>query len=291
VRPFTIGLLLATLIPLSPAAQRATTRRIYVRAVDEAGAPVRNLTIADFEVTENDKPREVTRATLGTAPLRVVLLVDSSHIMAPLVKSFRAALDTFADTLPAEHEISFISTGGQIRVRTPPSTNRQELKTQIARFTPDNGANSMLETMYEADSRFLKTVPTQWPAIVILTTDNGDTRREPRVDAYNRFMTDFVARGGSAHSVVLEGKQVGPISELTQNLIDNVGGTRYAVNTDNVLPARLKDIAERLGDDHHAMRDRYEIEFLGDAGTQQPIVNVTTKRDGVQLQMSARRPF
>ena len=291
MRPFVIALLLAGLIPLAPAAQRAANRRIYVRAVDESGAPVRNLTIADFEVTENNAKREVTRATLGTEPLRVVLLVDSSASMKLLAKSFREALDAFADLLPAEHEIAFITTGGQIRVRTAPSTDRDALRTQIARFTSDNGANSMLETMYEADSKFLKTAPSQWPVIVILTTDNGDTRREPRVDAYNRFMTDFVARGGVAHSVVLEGAQVGPISELTQNLIDNTGGTRAAVNTDNILATRMREIAEWLADSHHTMRDRYEIEFAGEMGAQQPIVNVTTKRDGVQLQMSARRPF
>ena len=291
MRPFVIALLLAGLIPLAPAAQRAANRRIYVRAVDESGAAVRNLTIADFEVTENNAKREVTRATLGTEPLRVVLLVDSSASMKLLAKSFREALDAFADLLPAEHEIAFITTGGQIRVRTAPSTDRDALRTQIARFTSDNGANSMLETMYEADGKFLKTAPSQWPVIVILTTDNGDTRREPRVDAYNRFMTDFVARGGVAHSVVLEGAQVGPISELTQNLIDNTGGTRAAVNTDNILATRMREIAERLADGHIVMRDRYEIEFAGAAEAQQPIVNVTTTRDGVQLQMSARRPF
>ena len=53
----------------------------------------------------------------------------------------------------------------------------------------------------------------------------------------------------------------------------------------------MREIAERLGDGHHAMRDRYEIDFNGVPGAQQPIVNVTVKRDGVQLQMSARRPF
>jgi hypothetical protein len=291
MRPFVTALLLVALVPIPGSAQRGTTRRIFVDALSLTGAPVLNLTIADFVVTENDVPREVTRTSLGTAPLRVVLLVDSSHIMSPMVKSFRLALEAFADALPPEHEISFISTGSQIRVRTEPSTDRAELKTQIARFTSDNGANSMLETMYEADNRFLKKVPDQWPAIVILTTDNGDTRREPRIDAYNRFMNEFVARGGIAHSVVLEGKQVGPISELSQNLVDNTGGTRFAVNTDNVLALRMTEIAQRLGDDHRVMKDRYVIEFAGDPKVLTPIVNVKVSREGVRLRMSGRRPF
>lgn len=292
MRPLVNAILLLALIPALLSAQKGTTRRIFVAAFDSAGAPVLNLTAADFVVTENNVAREVTRVSLGTAPLRVVLLVDSSHIMAPLVKNFRLALETFADTLPPEHEVAFISTGSQIRVRTEPSTDRAALKTQIARFTPDNGANSLLETMYEADTRFLKAVPNQWPSIVILTTDNGDTRREPRVDAYNRFMNDFVARGGIAHSVVLEGKLVGPISELSQNLVDNTGGTRFAVNHENVFPMRMKEIAERLADDHRVMRDRYVIEFSGDPKALQPIVNVKVSReDQIRLQMSGRRPF
>lgn len=33
------------------------------------------------------------------------------------------------------------------------------------------------------------------------------------------------------------------------------------------------------------------VEFTGDARVQKPMVNVTLTREGVQLQMSPRRPF
>ena len=69
--------MLLGLMPLSLSAQRAE-RRVLVAATDASGAPVLNLTRADLRVTENGSPREVTGVTLGTAPLRIVLLVDSS---------------------------------------------------------------------------------------------------------------------------------------------------------------------------------------------------------------------
>ena len=282
--------LIVVLMTGSLSAQRIT-RRVFVAATDANGVPVLNLTRADLQVTENGSPREVTRAALGTAPLRIVLLVDSSTSVGPMISSFRAALDAFADSLPSEHEVSFISTGGQIRVRTPPSTDRVKLKTEIARFASDGGANAFLDTLIEADKRFLKTAPGQWPVIVIVTTDNGETRREMPIDDYNKFMNDFVTRAGAAHAVVVRGKQIGPVTDLTLNLVENVQGVYGAINTEISLPERLQAIAERVIADHRQMVNTYEVEFTGDAKLAQPIVNVTVGREGVTLEMSGRRPF
>ena len=274
----------------SLSAQRVT-RRVFVAATDANGAPVLNLTRADLRVTESGTPREVTRVSLGTAPLRIVLLVDSSTSIGPMINSVRAALNAFVDAVPDEHEVTFISTGGQIRVRTPPTTDRLKMQAEIARFAPDGGANAFLDTLIEADRRFLKTAPGQWPVMVIVTTDNGETRREMPIDDYNKFMQDYVARAGAAHAVIVRGKSIGPVTDLTLNLVENVSGLYSAINTDTTLPERLRAIAERVVGDHQKMANRYEVEFTGDAKIAQPIVNVTVARDGVQLEMSGRRPF
>jgi hypothetical protein len=285
-----IAALVVAMVPIALSAQRVT-KRVYVRAVDAAGVPVLDLTRADLLVTEDGKPREVTRVALGTAPLRIVLMVDSSTSMGPMVNSFRAALQAFADAVPPEHEITFISTGGQIRVRTPPGTDRARLKTEIGLFASAGGANAFLDTLIEADRRFLKTAPTQWPVVVIVTTDRGENEREFDLDRYNRFMNDFVSRGGAAHAVIVRGKQVGPVTDLALNLVENVQGVSHSINTDTALAELLKGIAERITVDHLRMADHYEVEFSGDARSLTPIVNATVERDGVQVQMSARRPF
>ena len=282
--------MLLGLMPLSLSAQRAE-RRVFVAATDASGTPVLNLTRADLRVTENGSPREVTGVTLGTAPLRIVLLVDSSTAIGPIINSFRAALNAFVDSIPDEHEITFISTGGQIRVRTQPTADRQSMQAEIARFASDGGANAFLDTMIEADRRFLKTAPGQWPVIVIVTTDNGETRREMPIDDYNKFMNDFVSRGGAAHAVIVRGQQIGPVTDLTQNLVENVAGLYGAINTEVTLPERVRAIAERLVADHQKMANKYEVKFTGDAKLAQPMVHVTVTRDGVQLEMSGRRPF
>jgi len=282
---------LLAVISVSLSAQKTVTRSVWVGALDTGGAPVLNLTSADFEVIENGAKRDVVRATLGTEPMRIVLLVDSSTPVGPMMNSFRLALNAFIDELPETEEVAFVSSGGQIRVRTPPSTDRARLRAEVARFASEGGANAFLDTMLEADKRFLKPAPGQWPAFVIVTTDNGEGRREPNIDDYNVFMNDFLSRGGTAHAVIVQGKQSGPVTDIVANLVDNVGGIRYTIVADSSLPARLREIANRLADDHQSMMRRYEVSYAGDPKQVLPVVKVNVSRDGVNLQMSARRPF
>jgi hypothetical protein len=276
---------------ISLSAQRTVTRSVWVSVVDDAGRPALDLTPADFLVTENGATRDVTRATLGSAPMRIVLMVDSSTPVGKMINDVKTALMTFADTLPAHHQVAFISSGGQIRVRTRPEDTRDKVRAEMARFSSEGGANAFLDTLLEADKRFLQTAPEQWPVFVIVTTDNGDGRREPDVVAYNKFMNDFLARGGAAHAVVLSGVQTGSVTDLVTNLVDNMGGLRHTLNTSNSLPARLKDIAERLDIDHRVMMNRYEIAYAGDPKITAGVVNVATSRADLRLVMSTRRPF
>src|SRR5215475_10824511 len=137
--------------------------------------------------------------SLGTKPLRIVLLVDSSSEVSPMITSFRAGLKAFLDGVPEGSEIAFITTGGQIRVRTQPTSDRDKLQKAVGTFAQDGGANSFLDTMLESDQRFLKRATDRRSIFVILTTDNGAQRGEPRIDDYNRFMNDFLRRGGLAY--------------------------------------------------------------------------------------------
>ena len=278
------------ILPFTVSAQRVT-RSVFVSAVDALGRPVLDLTPADVILTEDGAKCEVTRTTRGDEPLRIVLIVDSSTATSSMMSPLRNALNAFVDNLPDEHEVAFVSSGGQLRVRTRPEDGKDKLRAEIARFSSEGGANAFLETLIEADRRFLKTAATQWPAFVILTADNGGTRFEPDLRRYNAFMNDFVARGGTAHAVIVSGPSTGPITDLTANLVDNVMGLRFTVNSDSILPARLAEIAERLTADHDRMRTRYEVAFAGDAKKMQPGVSVSSNREGIQLQMSPRRPF
>ena len=269
-------------------AQRVT-RRVYVN-VTGGGAAAAEMAAADFEVIENGVKREVTRVARANGPMRIVLMVDSSTAVNQMLTHLRPALTTFVETLPPEHEVALVSTGGQLRIIAQPTTDRARLKIEAGRFSSGGGANTFVDSLLESDRRLLRPV-TQWPVFVVVITDSADSRGEPRTEEYNRFLDDFLRRGGSAHGVVVKGTRAGHITDIASNLIQNTGGIYDGVNQSTVLEERLKAIAVRLADDHRRMASAYEVEYTSDAKIQKLQIEISTARPGVTVRLSMRRPI
>ena len=180
---------------------------------------------------------------------RIVLIVDSSSAVASMLTHFRAGLNSFLDALPGEPEVAIISTGGQLRIRVAPTTDRTKLRAVADGFSSDGGGNSFLDTLLEADRRFLKSAADRRSIVVILTTDAGAAVAEVRVDAYNKFANDFQVRGGRAHAIVVRGVNSGMTTQIAENLTRNTGGYYDVVGIANALPKLMKILAEYVGAD------------------------------------------
>jgi hypothetical protein len=179
--------------------------------------------------------------------MRIVLLVDSSSSMSTMLTDFRAALSAFVEAVPEDSELALISTGGQIRIRASPTSDREQLRKAVGMFASDGGANSFLETLLESDRRFLKPAVDRKPVFMILTTD-APSREQPDVQRYNRFMNDFVRRRGRAYGVVIRpnANALGTTSEFVDNLTRNSGGAMDTVAVSNGLASRTRRFAEAL---------------------------------------------
>jgi Mg-chelatase subunit ChlD len=282
-------LVVSLLVAPSIHAQR-TARRVFVEAADQTGAAVIGLTADDFQVMENGVRRQVTRAVLGSGVMRIVLLVDSSGSMASMLPHFRAGLRAFLDNVPGDPEIALISTGGQFRLRVPPTTNRERLLSAAGSFAPDGGANAFVDALFEADTRLLKSAPDRWPVFVILTTDTVN-RVDTPIFEFNRFVTDFTARGGSAHALVVRGLNGGVTTDLVRNLAQNTEGSADTVVITNGMAERMKLMAERVSRDERPLAHRYIVEYASDAKVEPSNVFVHVPRSGVTAISFMRRPF
>lgn len=180
-------------------------------------------------------------------PLRVVLLVDSSTNMATMLTEFRAGLHSFIDTVPEDVEIAIISTGGQLRIRVPPTLDRQRLHDAASRFSSDGGANSFLDTLIESDQRFLKAAADRRGAFAIVTTD-PPAIGDPPLYRYNRFVEDFLRRRGRAHAVVIRNatQNTGMASAILENLTSNTDGIFTVMAVANSLATRMKEMGEQV---------------------------------------------
>jgi Mg-chelatase subunit ChlD len=269
-----------------------STRRIFVRVQTVNGSPVTTLATPDFHVRENGIERPVVRAALATAPMRILLLVDASATMGPMLTDFRRALHEFADTLPDGHEVAFISVSGQLRVRAEPTADRDALQKAISLFASDGGANVLIDALFEADRRFLRTAPERWPVIVLVTTDSVAQRRSALFDQFDAFTSNLVLRAGTAHGVVIRGRNaMGLNTEIARSLSQNTGGIFEQVAISNSLHDHMRKIAERIAADHEAMANTYEVEWEGGAGRDRPNIDISVARERSRLSVSLRRPF
>lgn len=181
--------------------------------------------------------------------MRIVLLVDSSQAVAPMLTHFRAGLNSFLDALPGDPEITFITTGGQLRVRVQPTNDRAKLRKAATGFAADGGGNVLLDALLESDRRFLRNAEDRRSVFVILTTDAGENTTAQAVAPFNRFVTDFLKRNGRAHAVIVGGRNRGVTSDIVENFVDNTNGFRDTIVIANALPKVMEKVAAYVAAD------------------------------------------
>jgi hypothetical protein len=287
--PPLVGLLvLAAVADLS--AQRQT-RKLFVTAVDQEGAPIADLTAADFRLREGGQAREIVRARLSSQPLRVALVVDSSNDAERALNELRAALIAFLTRLPPEHEVVFLTIGRQMRIRAQPTLDRARLLNEAKRFTVDGAGTVLLDGAREINDRFLRKIDDKWPVMVVISTDGPETSGTTHNDDYLRFVQDLALRQTTVHTFLLQARGGGLTSEIGMNLAQNTNGQYEALLTTNLLPDKMHALAEKLENDHRRMSIAYEIDYAVDAKDVPAGIEIEVLRPGAKVQLSMRRPI
>jgi hypothetical protein len=265
----------------------ARVRSVFVSVTDRGG-PVLTLGPADFEITEHGAIRPVIRASLATSPMRVALLIDTSDGAATALNAIRTGLAEFLTALPPQHEVLLVSTGRQVRIRVPPTTDRRKLNDAAKGLFPDGGATPLMDALLEVDDRFMRKADERWPVFVIVTADGAEGSAGANEKKFNDWVRALPARGVAAHGVSLTFKGGGMPEVVASHVVQTAGGLYDFMNTSNGLPAKLAAIGERMARDFETIQTKYEIAFETDAADAGP-VSIGVKREGVTLQMSNGR--
>lgn len=278
----------------APLPAQPRTRLVFVQATDAAGAPIVTLTPADFTLREGGETREIVTVRLANEPMRIALIVDTSEPAAPALIQLREALQTFITTLPPEHEIVFITTGRQFRVHVQPTTDRERVAKAISTIFTDRGAgNVLLDSLVEADDRFLRRDDVSWPVIVMITTDGPEGSTVTRTEEYNAFVQSITARAGTVHATLLQSRTgVGLPLQVAMNLTQATGGQYESLNVNAaaILPETLRKLADAIAEHHRKMSSYYRVEYRSTSTTPQPVeVGVVTNgRSGMDVLFGRR---
>ena len=290
-----LALIPATARAQSRASGKTHTRQIFVSVTNLEGVPVKGLSSDDFMVTEGGDPRTVSRVGPANEPMRIALMLDTSEATAPALQHLRSAVVAFLTALPPDDEVLVVTTGRQVRVLTPPTTDRQKLRNIATGLFTDGGSTRLMDGLLEVDDRFFKKAESRWPVFVVFTSDGIEGSAGARENEFAKWTLVLGPRGITAHALVLKSikgrgvpEAIGIPDIVAENIAQNSGGEYSVMNTTAILPDKMKALGETLARAHRNMSGWYAVD-IQTASNDSQAVEVHVARDGVLLQVSERR--
>ena len=199
---------------------------IYVYVMDPSGQPVTDVTAEEFAVVEDDAEASVVSAAIGTAPMKVTLLVDNGIQSDRVINPLRDAAEAFLEALPPQHTVGLFTIGGQIHRRVDYTTDRTELLESSRGIFSDRGAPRFLEGVRENwERRYDDEEP--WPVFVAILTDAPESSARMSDRQYNRFVGEIVGAGVMVHAIQLTANRQSSMTNYAIHLAGSTGG-RYA---------------------------------------------------------------
>jgi hypothetical protein len=274
------------LVPAASAAGSPTapaepiSRTVFVTATDSKGAPITDLTPADFVVKEGGKEREIAKAEPATARMRLALAVEE-RLMAD--SSVRVGLFEFIKRLGDTAEVAFITIGLRNTTVVDYTSNLNAHVDAINRYTLNPSKDSQVgEGVLELASRFAEAKPER-PVIVAVAISGGQAGVDPRAvteKVRQSRATMFSATLDAGSDVSAGVGAMGDHSSREQILGDGPkqsGGRRVDVPSTGAIPKALQQIANDL-------LAQYAITYtLPDGVKPDKRFSISTKRRGVSL--------
>jgi Ca-activated chloride channel homolog len=230
-------------------ARQAIERRVYVSVADDKGAPVPNLSAADFVVREDGMAREVLRVSRATDPMQIAVLADDTQAATPMITEERRALRAFVAAMHQGNEIALLTFGERPGILTDYTVTLDALTNGVDRLFARPGAGSyLLEALMQTTTGIRKRESPR-PVIVVVTTEGEEFSND-----YHVTVTEAVQRSrAQLHAIIRQMGDADPSTDANRNrsivLADatmTTGGRRDFLLVDTALTPKLEELATEL---------------------------------------------
>jgi VWFA-related protein len=154
---------------------------------------VRDLTLKDFLLFDQERQRELLFADRGAEPLSLVLLLDVSGSMRAHVESVAGVALESLRFLQVDDTVAVMVFGKRTKLRLPLTRDRSRVEMEIKEAVNDQdvGAETAINDAIVTASEYLvKEAPESRRAILILTDNLGMNIRNPDEKVVNRLLAD-----------------------------------------------------------------------------------------------------
>ena len=249
---FALAVAASSLAPVraeDPARRQARSADVYVSVLDDKGAPVTDLTAADFRIREDGVAREVLKVAPATERLTVALLLDDSAASRDAVQMIREGATDFVKALDGKAEIALITFGDRPTIVQDYTTDQKRLLDAIGRVFPRSAAGSyFMDAIVETTKGFEKRDAKRPVIAAVLMEDPHEFS-----NLYYSQVLDDLAKAGAALHVIAMGTPTAPDTDEVRNRnevlalgTERTGGRRDQVLAVTAIPVKLTQLADEL---------------------------------------------
>jgi hypothetical protein len=130
--------------------------QFIVLATDAKGVPVTDVTTADVLMSENGVANQIVKVEPYRVPVKLTVAVDNGLTSADALAHYRTGLTEMIKALPAEIEVTLITTAPQPRMVVRPSLDREQLLRGVNGFAPEQSAPRFTDALVEYSKRVQK---------------------------------------------------------------------------------------------------------------------------------------
>jgi VWFA-related protein len=244
--------------------------------VTNAQGPVRGLTAADFDLRDDGVPRAVRLVSVGSRPLRAVLVLDTSaSIDREKLRQLQAAGRVFLDGMREGDEVALLGFSHELRLLFPYTTDRLGLGRALLGILP-GGATALYDGIYAG----MRLASGRGRSLLVLFTDGRDNTswldaaQVSEVVRQSDVLLQVVAT--KAHG---QGREQGRRLAFLRRIAEETGGRLWPADTPRKLAPAFAAIME-------AMKTRYLLSFEPgpDPGPGLHRLELTVKRRRVRVQ-------
>jgi VWFA-related protein len=232
---------------------RSTDRGMFVSVLNKDGAPVTDLTPADFLVREDGVAREVLRAEKATEPITLNLLVDTSQAIRPHIADVRRALAGFVKRMAGKNPIALTVFGERPSITTDYTLDSAALVKGVDRLFPASGSGAyLLQAVDEACKNLAKR---DFDRAVILAVSAGGPEFSDR--NYNEFVTKLREVGATFDAMVfsIDPPDLTDPGQRNREMFYDAatratGGDRFSLLSSMALEGSLTRLADELANQY-----------------------------------------
>lgn len=231
-----------------------------ISVADKNGTPVTDISSSEIKMSENGVANDIVKVEPYPVPVKLTIAVDNGPLSGDALSHYRAGLTGLIKGLPADVEITLMTTSPQPMMVVKPTTERDRLLRGVNAFAPQEDSPRFTDTIVEYAKRlrteFEQTRRLDSLPVLLMVSSTAAEAVSYEVPEISQAFAFLKQRKAKVHVISVSGTHrsqgLAPINDNRQAMIgipiaELTGGRYEALAISNRLSTLLPELGKEIG--------------------------------------------